>query len=272
MSDFRFSPRANRANEIAWHAVGARRFRSRHAGRQADSARDLGGVVPLVPRDGRNDVLRCGRDRSDQPSLRSGARRQRSPSRRQRSLQHGRLADDGIFGARWNDAYRCDLPAASADAPCPRRGRRLLSRAQARNCRTHRQGNRSARRRCDRAARRSRSGRRPDRAPARRPPGKLRPRIRGLRQRAEVPATRGSRVFDRRMAPRWRPGFTRHGGAHALGDGTRWNVRPCRGRLLPLLNDARLERAALREDGRRSRRPHPGARRSRALCAERRTP
>ena len=72
----------------------------------------------------------------------------------------------------------------------------------------------------------------------------------------------------------------RHGGGQdlhdmaartLLGNGARRNVRSRRGRLLSLLDDARLERAALREDGRRSRRPHPRARRSRALCAERGT-
>ena len=229
--------------------MGARRIRSRRAGRQADSACDLGGVVSLVPRNGRNHILRRGSDRGDQPAFRPGARRQRSPARRQRPLQYGRLADDGVFGSRRNHPHRCDLPAAAADAARPRRGCRLLSRPQTRNRRTHRPGCGSARQRDDRAARRYRFRRRPNRPARRRPPRQLRPRIRRLRERTKISAARSSRVFDRRMAPRRWPGSPRHDGAHVTGNGTRRNVRPRRRRLLSLLDDARLERAPLRKDG-----------------------
>ena len=106
MSDFHFSPRPNRAHEIAWMPWGAEAFARARSRGQADPARDLRGVVPLVPRDGRNVVLRRRVIDAINERLRAGARRQRPPSRRERALQHGRLADDRLSRAGRHDAHR----------------------------------------------------------------------------------------------------------------------------------------------------------------------
>src|SRR5207302_5413310 len=66
-------------NQLA--SLVARGFRRGPPNRSSDSAFDLGRVVPLVPRDGRDDVLASRRDRHHQPRVRAGASRQRRPAR-----------------------------------------------------------------------------------------------------------------------------------------------------------------------------------------------
>ena len=66
MNEFRFSPRPNRAARDRLDAVGRASLRACPIRGQADSALDFGGLVPLVPRYGRDVVLRPGRDRRDQ--------------------------------------------------------------------------------------------------------------------------------------------------------------------------------------------------------------
>ena len=204
----------------------------------------------------------AGRHRNDQPALRAGARRQRPPSRRQRALQHGRLADDRVPGAGRNDADRRDLSSRrSRCAACSKRSRAFTPSARTRS--RQRAAELHARRRAPACVRRG------ARATRRSPRSSSAARGRTTRSSADSATRRSSR--SRRCTSFCSPS----GGCAAisdlyemvartmLGDGARRHVRSRRGRLLPLLDDARLERSALRKDGRRSRRTAARPRRAR---------
>ncbi len=250
--------------------MGARAFDRADAGRQADSARDLGGVVPLVPRDGRNHVLRSRGDRDDQSALRSGARRQRSPARRQRALQHGRLADDGVFGARRDDPHRCDLPAAarrcgarSTRSPTSIATTNTKSPSASRQPRTERAAASAAPREdIDLMPLRSRSWSRTIRAG-------VRPKYGGFGNEPKFPQPEVHRVSARRMAPRG--GQDLHdmaartllamarGGTYDHVEGGFFRYSTTRDWSVPHFEKMAEDHAGL----------HPRARRPRTLCAER---
>ena len=242
----------------------------------------LGGLVPLVPRHGRDELLGPARDRRRQRALRAHPRGQRPPPGREPPLQHGRLADHRLPRRQRRRAHRRHLPAARPDAGEPRARQGVLRRqpgarswrsgasgprdgdgaamAQARRPPAHpRAGAGGAGGRPGRARRHLRRG-----GAAGRP--RLRPALRRPRLGAQVPAAGRVRLHARLRAAarRRRPGARargrerapaagarpRGGARDAHGHGERRAVRRRRGRLLPLRHAARLERAPLREDAR----------------------
>ena len=134
-SDFRFSPRANRAAEIEWRPWGDAAFaEARRLGRPVLLSH-LGGVVPLVPRDGRDQLL--GPERVIaliNEQLRAGARRQRPAPRREPPLQHGRLAHDRLPHAERRHHHGGHLRAAGAVAPGAAARARVLRRQPSASC------------------------------------------------------------------------------------------------------------------------------------------
>ena len=238
---------------------GAPSLRACAARGQAGAARHLRRLVPLVPRHGRDVVLRRRGDPADQRALRRRPRRQRPAARHQRPLQHGRLADDGVPDARRRGDGRHDVHPAGPDARRARTGQHVLQGQQG-----HRSSRRSPRSSPTASARgrrrptRRRRLSRPD--PARRAAlarRRVRPGVRRLRQRAEVPAHRRHRPAAARVPARRRPRRAAHGAQDARAHVQGRHLRPGVGRLLPLLHEARLERPALREDARGQRAPPP---------------
>ena len=223
--------------------------------------------LPLVPRDGARELRGRGDRAADERALRLHQGRPRGAPRRRRDL-HGRDAGD--------DRRR---RLAAERLPHPRRRavlvRHLLpARAAPGHAELAQRADRD-RRGVGRAARGDpRAGRRDRRAPARRGGAEaaggggrprlarrrggraaqaLRPRVRRLRRRAQVPAL----VHDRVPA---RARRARDGAAHAAPDGERRHVRPGRRRLRALLGRPHLARPALREDALRQRAAGPRVR------------
>ena len=75
--EFRFSPRPNRAARDRVAPVGRARLRGGSPARAPRPALTLGRLVPLVPRDGRDELLRPAGHRGHQRALRPGPRGQR---------------------------------------------------------------------------------------------------------------------------------------------------------------------------------------------------
>ncbi len=283
------TPEPGRRDRLA--TLGRDGLRRGAASRPPRAPLPLGGVVPLVPRDGRDELLRPARHRARQPGLRAGACGQRPRPRREPPLQHGRLADDRLPHRQWGGADRRDVPPPRPDGRGPRQGARLLRRAprgvrRARRaarggagaCGRRRPGSRRpgarGRRRGDRFRRRPGGSRRPRRPGRARHRPRLRPAARRARRRAQVPAGRGLRLPPRLRRPARRrrvaaagPLAARRGAARdAHAHGRRRRLRPSRGRVLPLRDAARLGGAPLREDA-RGQRP-PGAALPRSVAGD----
>ena len=132
MSEFRFSPRPNRADEIGWMAWGDDAF-ARAAAEDKPILLSISAVwchwCHVMDETSYSDP---GVIEAINRALRAGTRRQRPPPRRQRALQHGRLADDRVPGARRNDADRRDVSCRRSR--CAARSRR--SRASTPSART----------------------------------------------------------------------------------------------------------------------------------------
>ncbi len=229
----------------------------------ADPALDRLRRLPLVPRDGARVVRGRGDRRADERALRQRQGRPRGAARpgcglhggRRRALRPRRLADDRLPHPRGRAVLRRHLlptctPARPAELPPGADGDR---RGVARPPRRRRALLRAARRGgaalglapgIDRPA--LGRGARGRRAWA---PFDLRAHPRGLGPRPEVPERAGARAAP---SPRGRRG-ARDGALHARRDGGRWDVRPARRRLPPLLRRRPLARPALREDALRQR-------------------
>ena len=229
----------------------------------------LGGVVPLVPRHGRDELLRPARHRRDQRALRPHPRGQRPPPGREPPLQHGRLAHHCLPRPERRRAHRRHVPAAGADAGEPRPGQGVLRRQPGADHGARGRVRRGRRRRGAHAPRRppalpragaGGAGGRPRRAgghlrgagPAGGP--RLRPAVRRDRRGAQVPAAGRVRLHARlrpaarRRRPRARargrerapPAGARPRGRarDAHGHGRRRALRPGRGWVLPLRHAA----------------------------------
>ena len=226
--------------------VGRARLRRGSPARAPDPALALRRLVPLVPRDGRDQLLGPARHRARQRALRADPRRQRPQPRREPSLQHGRLAHDGVphrqrrdpsparptcrparWCGRWSGsasssrpiAWRCSRwrRASTPTPPTPRPpSRRSAERRPGHVARGFRRRSRRARRHPGR-----------DRAAGR---ARLRPAARRAGRRPQVPAGRRVRLRARlRAAARGRRrgarGASRERAAHAGARRTRWSAR-----------------------------------------------
>ena len=245
--------------------VGGRRVRGGARAQRPGAAERRVRRVPLVPRDGPR-VLRGRADRGvHERALRQHQGRPRGAAGRGRGL-HGRhpgddrarrLADDLRARPRGDAVLRGDLlpgPAAARQPELPAGARgagRGVARPGRRGAAGRRRDPRAPARPGRPRERRHRSGdarRRGDHAGPR-----VRPDVRRLRRRPEVPAVDGARVPAAPPRPDRRPADPAAAGRDLRGDGPRRHLRPDRRRLRALLGRRRLGGAALREDALRQR-------------------
>ena len=240
-------------------ALGREGARRRTRPGPADPALDRLRRLPLVPRDGARVVRGRGDRGADERELREREGRPGGAPRPRRGLHGGgrrddgpgRLADDRLpHPGRRAVLRRHLLPARgaprSAELPPGAGGaRRSLAGAAGGGDELGRaaRGGGAA---LEHAAPLDRSAhRRPRARGAAGATAELRAGVRRLGPRAEVPERTGARA---RAAARRRSGRARAGDEDARRDGRRWDVRPARRWLPPLLGRRALARAALRED------------------------
>ena len=232
-------------NPVDWYPVGRGGLRARPERGQADPPLDRLLGLPLVPRDGARVVRGRGDGGADERALRQRQGRPRGAARPRRGLhgrrrradRAGRLADDGVPDARRRAVLRRHVLPARAAARAAG-----LPAGAARRSRTPGASGATTSATQAGALVEALGARRASREPSAEPlvadaPGRgrrgaaprLRPRVRRLRRRAEVPARLGARVP---AAPRRAATLaTRTLDAMAA----RRHVRPARRRLPPLL-------------------------------------
>ena len=212
--------------------------------------------LPLVPRDGPRMLRGRRGGRRDEPAIRQHQSRSRGTSRRRLDL-HGRsagdewpwwLADDRLPDARRPPVLRRNL-LPEAELLEPDGGDRRRVGQPARRCASERRGVG----RCHQAHRVDRAGRRSARQRCAQSGGPttrriVRRNVGRLRRGSEVPVDDEPRpgVAGLRARPSGRCEDNRH---HITRrDGERWNVRPHRRWLRPLLGRREVAGASLRED------------------------
>ena len=139
--------------------LGSRSLLQGPSGEQACPLGRLRRVVLLVPRHGRDHLLRPRRRRLHRPKLHRRPRGQRPPPRREHPLQRRRLAHHRLPDRPRRLYRRRHLPAAGPVPGNAGRGQRRLPGRQAQGLRA-RQGNAAPQERTDRPRRRRPRGRR----------------------------------------------------------------------------------------------------------------
>ncbi len=237
--------------------------------RRGQTRAALGGLLglPLVPCDGARVVREPGHRRGHERGLRQREGGPRGAPRRRPHLHAGRavddrarrLADDGLFGARWHAVLRRHLlstggPPRPAGLPqAAGRHRRCLALAPG--------GGHAVGQGAGAVARPDRPGAASDDAAERRAalhrlPGPFLAVRRGVgwaRRGAEVPAADDLAVRAALLQALRQPLRAAHGSHDADSHGTWRNVRPARWRLRAVLGRRALDDSPLREDALRQR-------------------